>query len=1128
MDPSTAHGGRPRSGRRGPRRRRRRGMHARRPPGRAVVTRCEGVADRGAGSGCRRAAPRSGPQPRDRALAGRAGGSASSADPMIAASRRSAPVGLLAGAREPRAPAPGDAAATTASSEHRQEMPPRRAARRQLPGRPAGGHRRASVTPGRAQGQRERTAASASPTRTTVRHGSAHATARVTGSNGRRAPRSRVSASVTRPWLARPGCRDRSDAPAAAASLRASTHHAGGPIGPGRGGTIWPVRPRFGDAPVRYHCGDVHPHPVRPPSRTCPPPRSGAGSSSSSRSGATRWCPARASSPRATRRCCSRTPAWSSSRTRSAGVEKRDYVRAVDYQRCLRVAGKHNDFEEVGRTPRHHTLFEMLGNWSFGDYFKREAIHWAWDFLTRDLEVPAERLAATVYTTDDVAHGVWKDEIGLPPERLVRWGDFPAGDEKNWWRMADVGPCGPCSELHYDRGAHLSEGPECVPDHSEHCPRWLEVWNLVFMEFELHPDRTLTPLPAPGVDTGHGPRAHRERRPGRRQQLRHGPVRPDPRPDAGAARAATRTRSRRSASATRSSPTTAVRVTFLVADGVLPSNEGRGYVLRRIMRRAIRHGRLLGRREPFLGETAKVVIDTMAGAYPHLAERRDEILGVIAREERQFNRTLEAGVGILEEALIPLTSEERVVGSAGGPPRPGRARPPGRGRVPPPRHLRLPDRPHGRARGRVRRAHGPRGLRGRARRAARAQPLPHQVRPGRGRHRRVALRGDPGPVGAHRVPGLRARPRPRAGSWRSCATAWSTRRSRPSPRSSCAPRPPPGPSSSSTARRSTRRAAARSPTPASCAPPTGRRCSRWTTSSASPAPRPPGLTVHRGVLHGAVRVGDVLRAEVDAERRAHTMRNHTGTHLLHRALRNVVGERARQAGSLVHPDYLRFDFPFDRALTDEEKRTAIEREVRGVVRDDRPGQRRVDDDGRGEGRRRRRVLRREVRRACPHDPGRGVQPRAVRRDALPGLGPDRQLRHHRRAEHRVRHAPDRGRDRRRRGPPDGGALRRAGSRRRRRGRPARPMRSTSASRPSRTSCARRSAASRPAPGGGRAAARRSRGASRGARGRRPLRGRRAGPRVDRRAQGVRQGRAGRPPQRRHRRWASTRTSRSCS
>ena len=186
------------------------------------------------------------------------------------------------------------------------------------------------------------------------------------------------------------------------------------------------------------------------------------------------------------------------------GTETRSYTRAVDYQRCLRVAGKHNDFEEVGRTPRHHTLFEMLGNWSFGDYFKREAIHWAWDFLTRDLGLPPERLAATTYTTDDLAFEIWRDEIGLPPERLVRWGDFPNGDEKNWWRMADVGPCGPCSEIHFDRGVELSEGPECIPDHSETCPRWLEIWNLVFMEFDLQPDGSLVPLPAPGVDTGMG------------------------------------------------------------------------------------------------------------------------------------------------------------------------------------------------------------------------------------------------------------------------------------------------------------------------------------------------------------------------------------------------------------------------------------------------------------------------------------------------------------------------------------------------------------------------------------------------------------------------------------------------
>ncbi len=150
----------------------------------------------------------------------------------------------------------------------------------------------------------------------------------------------------------------------------------------------------------------------------------------------------------------------------------------------------------------------MLGNWSFGDYFKREAIHWAWEFLTEELGIPRDRIAATVYTDDDEAHRIWAEEIGLPPERLVRWGNIAAGDEKNFWRMGDTGPCGPCSELHYDRGAHLSEGPECIPDHSEHCPRWLEVWNLVFMEFDRAADGTLTPLPFQSVDTGHGPRAH--------------------------------------------------------------------------------------------------------------------------------------------------------------------------------------------------------------------------------------------------------------------------------------------------------------------------------------------------------------------------------------------------------------------------------------------------------------------------------------------------------------------------------------------------------------------------------------------------------------------------------------------
>ncbi|MEA2674020.1 MAG: alanyl-tRNA synthetase, partial [Chloroflexota bacterium] len=320
------------------------------------------------------------------------------------------------------------------------------------------------------------------------------------------------------------------------------------------------------------------------------------------------------------------------------GAEKRGYVRAVDFQRCLRVAGKHNDFEEVGRTPRHHTLFEMLGNWSFGDYFKREAIHWAWDFLTKDLGIPGERLAATTYKDDELARQIWRDEIGLPPERMATWGDVDNGDDHNFWRMADTGPCGPCSEIHFDRGVHLSEGPECVPDHSETCPRWLEIWNLVFMEFDQRPEGR-TPLPFTSVDTGMG----LERLASVVQQVGsnydtdvftaiHARLRelfghdPDAFEDQ-------RFSYQVIADHTRA-------VTFLIADGVLPSNEGRGYVCRRIVRRAVRHGRLLGRTEPFLAEAAKVVIATMAEAYPHLRENEVSILGAITREEAQFTRTL--------------------------------------------------------------------------------------------------------------------------------------------------------------------------------------------------------------------------------------------------------------------------------------------------------------------------------------------------------------------------------------------------------------------------------------------------------------------------------------------------------
>ena len=563
------------------------------------------------------------------------------------------------------------------------------------------------------------------------------------------------------------------------------------------------------------------------------------------------------------------------------GEEKRDYKRAVDAQPVLRVAGKHNDFEEVGRTPRHQTLFEMLGNWSFGDYFKREAIHWAWEFLTVDLGIPGERIAATTYLDDEEARRIWRDEIGLPPERMATWGNIAVGDDHNFWSMGETGPCGPCSELHYDRGAELSEGPECVPDHSETCPRWLEIWNLVFMQFDRAADGTLTPLPFPSVDTGMGLERMTSAVQGVNSNYRTDLFTPiidrlaahlghDPQ-DVESERFSYQVVADHSRA-----------MTFLIGEGLSPSNEGPGYVLRRIMRRAVRHLRLMGIAQPVLAETCAAVIEVMGGAYPYLVEKRDEILGAVDAEERKFARTLEAG----SERLAALVDAAGPTGTIAG--------------------------------DEAFRLHDTFGF---------PIDLTVEIAAERGvtvdrgsfdaamEEQRDRSRGSRGgrfaPVAG--VEGLRSEfigyPNETSADGLAVLVA-------------------------AEGGSSTQVVLDRTPFYAEGGGQIGDRgelVGERGRLVVDDTQRVGDAIVHVGQLEGELGAGDKVTAQVDEERRWGAARNHTSTHLLHRALRDVLGEQAKQAGSWVGPDGLRFDFPAE-AATPREALREVERRVNAQIR----------------------------------------------------------------------------------------------------------------------------------------------------------------------------------------------------
>ncbi|EDY86439.1 alanyl-tRNA synthetase [gamma proteobacterium HTCC5015] len=329
------------------------------------------------------------------------------------------------------------------------------------------------------------------------------------------------------------------------------------------------------------------------------------------------------------------------------GQEQRDYNRATSSQRCVRAGGKHNDLENVGYTARHHTFFEMLGNFSFGDYFKRDAIHYGWEFLTQVVGLPKEKLWVTVFEEDDEAADIWLKEIGVDPDRLSR-----IGAKDNFWQMGDTGPCGPCTEIFYDHGEHIWGGPPGTPE--EDGDRYIEVWNLVFMQYNRSQDGTLTPLPKPSVDTGMGLErlaailqgVHSNYEIDLFQALIHA-----------AGKAVGVEKPSHEISSLNVIADHIRSCAFLVVDGVLPSNEGRGYVLRRIIRRACRHGYKLGQNQPFFYTLVEELVAQMGEAYPELSESQARVEQVLKKEEERFAETLSQGMGILNQAIDSLDGE---------------------------------------------------------------------------------------------------------------------------------------------------------------------------------------------------------------------------------------------------------------------------------------------------------------------------------------------------------------------------------------------------------------------------------------------------------------------------------------
>ena len=576
------------------------------------------------------------------------------------------------------------------------------------------------------------------------------------------------------------------------------------------------------------------------------------------------------------------------------GEDKRDYVRAATSQKCVRAGGKHNDLENVGYTARHHTFFEMLGNFSFGDYFKEGAVNFAWDLLTRGYGLPEDKLYASIYLDDDEAYALWQKNIGLPENRIARF-----GEADNFWSMGDTGPCGPCSEILIDRGEHYGCGkPECAVGCE--CDRYLEIWNLVFMQFNRDPSGKMTPLPKPSIDTGMG----LERVAAIIQDV---PTNFDTDLIRPIIQETERLAERRFGESV--STDVAMKViadhsraaAFLIGDGIMPSNEGRGYVLRRILRRALRYGRNIGLNRPFLHKTAAVVFDIMKPAYPELSEAAAFITNIIENEEVRFLETLDTGLKLLNDTLAEIKAKGAI-------------------QVPGDIIFKLYD----------------------------TYGFPVDIV-------RDIVRDENMTLDMEGFDGAMAKQRARSRSVATFATIsdaykkLSAKGFKPEFK---------GYRTLTLESKVLMIVADGSEIPQAAAPQsieliveetpfyaesggqvgdTGRIFGKNFEMQVSDTIKDPtGLVIHKGkIITGEIKKGRKVTLEVDGAKRRATALNHTATHILHAVLREVLGAHVKQAGSLVAPDRLRFDFTHFSQI-DPKTLAEIETQVNRRIRDNVP------------------------------------------------------------------------------------------------------------------------------------------------------------------------------------------------